>query len=683
MMKGNIRQKHREGFAELNRYWSRLADLEKAVEDFYDFSLAFVEEPIGRVLDRIRSFEPSVSVIGQIKAGKSTLVNALVGETDLLPSDVNPWTSVITALHLNSRHRPKDTRALFRFFDQDEWDRLVATGGRLGEMATRAGFEQEAEEVRSQVTRMRQSTEARLGSQFASIIGSNHAYPVLDKETINRYICYGDPSELTTGLGAGSNDGVFADITKSADLYIDAEGLPSGLCIRDTPGVNDTFMMREQITLNAIQDSRVCVVVLSAHQALSTMDVAILRIICAVEAREVVIFVNRIDELDDPEGEKEKIRESIRRTLLRLGLDQDISILFGSGYWANFALSDEGQLMPRSLASLQRLCPGLDVGDPVALREAAFEASGVPALHRMVAERVVEGPGVAFLKDIEAEIRLIIEMSEAVDSAARLRDAGMAVLTISQAELMMKVADSLQKVMVTFDAAAVELRAGLHERLTRARETFVESAVEALQSHIQAFGETGSWEHDPTGLRMMMRTAYLSACGRLRREGEISFESVLDTVQDLLQNELGVYRNPATIDFPEQQQHTAPTVLARTLSLDLQGSWWQRIWETGVTGRLTGRFLRFGSAKKVEKKYRTMIIEETQPLIDNLLTDFFDPAVAVTREIVTGFALDQSQFCEALLERLHEDAPAQAAKAPAPGGDSTAADLTMARRLSA
>lgn len=650
MSQGNIRLKHREGFEELNRYWSRLEDLEKAVESFYEFSLAFVEEPIERVLEKIRSFEPSVSVIGQIKAGKSTLVNALIGETDLLPSDVNPWTSVITALHLNSRHRPYNTRALFRFFDQHEWDRLVATGGRLGEMATRAGFETEADEVRSQVVAMRQTTEARLGKEFGEIIGSNHTYPGLDKETINRYICYGDPSELKDGSG----DGVYADITKSADLYVEAEGLPSGLCIRDTPGVNDTFMMREQITLNAIQDSRVCVVVLSAHQALSTMDVAILRIICAVEAREVVIFVNRIDELADPEGEKDKIRASIRRTLARLGLDQDISILFGSGYWANFALSSGTTLAGRSLASLQKVHPGLDLADDEALRDAAFEASGVPELHRLIASRVVEGPGAAFLKDVEAEIKLIIEMSEAVDSAARLRDAGMAVLTVSNEELLMKVADSLQNVMMAFDAAAQGLRAQLGERLTRAQETFVGSAVEALQSHVAAFGETGSWEHDPTGLRMMMRTAYLSACSKLRREGETAFESVLGAVQDVLQNELGVFRNAASIDFPEQKQHAAPTVLARTLSLDLNGSWWARIWDTG----LTGRFLRFGSAKKIEKKYRAMIVDETQPLIDNLLSDFFDPAVAATRDIITSFALDQSRFCEALLERLHEQGPA-------------------------
>jgi hypothetical protein len=646
MSKKTVRQKHRQGFEELNQYWLKLDALETAIDEFSETALSFVEEPVERVLDKIRSFEPSVSIIGQIKAGKSTLLNALVGETGLLPSDVNPWTSVITALHLNSRYRPLNTRALFRFFDQHEWDRLVATGGRLGEMASRAGFESEAEEVRAQVVDMRQTTEARLGEEFGKLIGSSHSFPELGKDIIDRYICYGDPSELGEGVG----EGVYADITKSADLYVEVEGLPRGLCLRDTPGVNDTFMMREQITLNAISDSRVCVVVLSAHQALSTMDVALLRIICAVEAREVLIFVNRIDELADPKGEEEKIRSSIRKTLSRLGLDQDIEILFGSGYWANFALSEQATMAKRSRDALASLYPGKDLSKPDALREAAFDSSGVMQLHAAIAERVVSGPGAALLKDVEGEIKTIIEMSEAVEETAELCRDGKIAATMTKSQLMLKVGDLLQKAMTAFDAAAVDLRAQLHERLTRAQETFVASAVEALQSHVDAFGETGSWEHDPMGLRMMMKTAYNSACSKLRREGETGFEIVLDGIQDILQDDLGVFRKGDAIEFPEQPQALAPTVLARTLSLDLSGSWWQRIWLTRRS-----RFLRFGGNKTVEKKYRALIVDETTPLINDLLNEYFDPAVAATRDIITTFALDQAKFCEALIERLSEE----------------------------
>jgi len=634
-----IQKRHRQGFEELNELWSRLDKLENAVEEFSETALSFVEEPIEGVLEKIRSFEPSVSIIGQIKAGKSTLLNALIGQTDLLPSDVNPWTSVITALHLNSRHRPLNTRALFRFFDQHEWDRLVATGGRLGEMAARAGFASEADEIREQVTKMRQTTEARLGDEFDKIIGGSHAFPDLDKSTIDRYICYGDPDDLEDG----ATEGVYADLTKSADLYIDLPGLPKGLCLRDTPGVNDTFMMREQITLNAISDSRVCVVVLSAHQALSTMDLALLRIICSVEAREVLIFVNRIDELEDPAGEQTKIRASIQKTLTRLGVGNNIEILFGSGYWANCALRGDGVIAPASRASLASLYGGDDTSDPHVLRMRAMDASGIQSLHKAIARRVVDGPGEAILRDVQNEINMIVEMSETVDAVAERRERGLANIGMTAMELSMKIADIRDASLKSFDKNATELRGRLRERLERARDTFVTSALGALQAHIESFGEIGSWNHDPTGLRMMMKTAFTSACIGLRREGEAAFDLVLDGIQDLLENDLGVFREGGTVDFPEQPQHSAPTVLARTLSLDLQGPWWRKYW-------------RFGGSKAAEKRYKGVILAETTPLIDDLINDFFNPAVMRTREIVEAFAMNQSNFCKAILERVNDGA---------------------------
>ncbi|PID36352.1 MAG: hypothetical protein CR993_05815 [Rhodobacterales bacterium] len=651
MSQGSVREKHQQGFEELNQYWSRLDMLEQAIEEFSESALSFVEEPIERVLEKIRAFEPSVSIIGQIKAGKSTLLNALVGQVDLLPSDVNPWTSVITALHLNSRYRPENTRALFRFFDQHEWDRLIATGGRLGEMAARAGFEGEADEVRNQVIEMRQTTEARLGDEFQDLIGASHAFASFDRSIIDRYICYGDPSELEQG----SEEGVYADLTKTADLYLEAEGLPRGLCLRDTPGVNDTFMMREQITLNAISDSRVCVVVLSAHQALSTMDIALLRIISAVEAREVLIFVNRIDELPDPAGEQKKIRASIQKTLARVGLNQDIDIVFGSGYWANYALSERGKLPQRSLDALLSLHKGEFLSSPEALRNAALESSGILELHRAIAKRIVEGVGAAFMRDIDREIETIIEMSESVENVDALYPQGASNTSMTRGDLMMKLADVLQQVTSNFDAAADEVREQLHERLGHAQETFVDSAVDALRSHIAMYGETGAWEHDPMGLRMAMKTAFNSACSKLRREGETGFMAVLDGVEEILQNDLNVFRNTNTIEFPDQPVHQSPTVLARMLSLDLGGNFWSNMWVAAGAQKL----LRIGSGKRIEKKYRGIIIDETTPLIEELMTEFFDPAVNATRDIITTFALDQGKFCEAMLERMNRADTAQ------------------------
>ncbi|MBF9036224.1 hypothetical protein HKCCE2091_18420 [Rhodobacterales bacterium HKCCE2091] len=635
MSKGvNLLDQYRDGFRELNEFWDDVDNIEKSIIDVSEHALSFAEEPLEQALEKIRAFEPSVSIIGQVKAGKSTLLNAIIGQTDLLPSDVNPWTSVITALHLNNRHRPYDTRAVFRFFDQSEWDRLVATGGRLGEMADRAGFEHEAAEVRAQIAEMRQTTEERLGDEFHALLGNSHAYPTLDKDTIDRYICYGDPDDLEDG----STDGVYADITKTADLFIDLPHLPKGLCLRDTPGVNDTFMMREQITLNAISDSRVCVVVLSAHQALSTMDLALLRIICSVDAREVLIFVNRIDELDDPVAEQKNITKSIRNTLRRLGVGEGIDILYGSGYWANFAISDTDQMLPASRAALAKLHGG-DTDDLGVLRERAMQSSGIYALLKAISYRVVDGPGEAFLTDIRNEVQAIVEMSETIEDISETSRKGLASVRITSAELAVKLADVRDDALKSFDDRVGELRDGFRERLERARDVFVQSALTALESHIELSNEMGSWSHDPVTLRMMMKTAFTSACAKLRREGETAFDDVLDGIQQILEDDMGVFREGSSIEFPEQAQHKAPTVLARTMTLDLQGSWWRKYW-------------RFGRKTSAAARYQAVIEAEAQPLIEDLIRDYFEPAVDRTRLIVEVFARDQGAFCNAIIEHF-------------------------------
>lgn len=629
---GDLNMVYSEGFSELNRFWEQLDAIEANLEAQLKTAPEHLRVQLERVSERISSFEPTVSVIGQIKAGKSTLLNAMIGESNLLPSDVNPWTSVITGIHLNSRIRPDNTRALFRFFDAEEWDRLVETGGRLGEMAARAGFDNEVEEVKDQVKQMRQTTEERLGDEFHQLLGQSRSFAEIEKETLDRYICYGDPDDLEDG----ATEGVYADLTKLADLYIDLPGYPRGLCFRDTPGVNDTFMMREQITLNAISESRMCIVVLSAHQALSTVDLALLRIICSVESREVLIFVNRVDELGDLAEDIKKIERDIRHTLGRMGLSERLNILFGSGYWANCAIDDRcADMIANSLAALKSLYPAADFTDPEELRVKAIEASGIGALHKAVAQQIVDGPGKALMADIKASLAQATDAQDAVVAIA----ASGAVMSrgVSRTGIKLKLDGLKLEVLTSFDNRAAAERLQLHEKMHKAMTQFVDTAIEALQSHIDAFGEADNWTHEPSSLRMMLRSAYSNATTKLRRDGEKYLDEIGDGVHDILFYDLNVHHDSVSAEFPNQSQHKAPTALAKTLSLDLQGGWWRRFW-------------RLGGKTRAETRYRSLIETEVTPLMEEVLNDFFDEAVANTRSIIVDYFDDQASFVGAIVE---------------------------------
>ena len=107
-----------------------------------------------RMLRQLEHFEPSVTMIGQIKSGKTSLVNAMIGAPDLLPADVNPWTSVVTSLHLHPKTEGFSNSASFRFFGEDEWDKLISGGGRIGELSIRAGADDDLEKINQQVSQM-------------------------------------------------------------------------------------------------------------------------------------------------------------------------------------------------------------------------------------------------------------------------------------------------------------------------------------------------------------------------------------------------------------------------------------------------------------------------------------------------------------------------------------------------
>ena len=156
----------RLGLEKLEAFRDEMADLEATLSDVTKLGGPDAEKKSSKLIKQLRAFEPSVTMIGQIKAGKTSLVNAMVGRPELLPADVNPWTSVVTSLHLNAPIPDDAPTASFQFFSQDEWDHLVENGGRIGELSSRAGADDELEKVRRQIAEMREKTKARLGRKF-------------------------------------------------------------------------------------------------------------------------------------------------------------------------------------------------------------------------------------------------------------------------------------------------------------------------------------------------------------------------------------------------------------------------------------------------------------------------------------------------------------------------------------
>lgn len=637
----------RSGMEQMEAFAGEVNALETALDRLGDLAGDQSRRTVTRLKQQLAAFEPSVTVLGQVKSGKTSLINVMAGWTDLLPSDVNPWTSVVTSLHLTPAEERAETGASFQFMTEEEWDRLTDKGGRIGELAGRAGSEGELSRIREQIDAMREKSRARLGKNFELLMGQRHEFGYFDKNLLERYICLGedfdDDNDGNDGAaGQVDEQGRFADITRSAELFLNCRSVPFRMCLRDTPGVNDTFMMREMVTIRALRDSRICVVVLSASQALTSVDMALIRMISNLKSREVIIFVNRIDELSDPANQMTEIEDSIRSTLANHDGPKDAEIIFGSAYWAGKVLKGElGDMHEGSADALLKLTKAVLGTTEIDQSPASlvWEISGVPMLMQALSAQIVSSLGVPCLKKIASSAVAI----------ASSRNAGRSVVvegdSFEPEVALTEIAGEFDKLEAAsrarFDRAMSAILSAYDARADRVHNTFIERATHSLLDHLERYGELEVWEYDPAGLRMLLRSTYLSMGSRVRKEAMAQYEATVSEVALLLYRGFGPAVEGVQIGVPEAPAIPSPVALGQTIALDFNDSWWVSWWR------------RRRGYKAFAKQFQELIRAETE----DFMTQMKEVQTRQIREALEGelvrFLSEQKAI---LLDLIAQDA---------------------------
>ena len=161
----------------------------------------------------------TIGVIGQMKAGKSTFLNAFVFERDVLPAATTPMTAALTVITYGPEEKIE-----VEFYTCEEWDEQRLTAQR--ELTPDSS---EAEKSKVQAAQELVEKSARIGSRLPELLGTKRS------DTLDKLIEY---------VGA---DGEFVSITKSVKIYYPKEYL-KGVEIVDTPGFNDPIVSREERT---------------------------------------------------------------------------------------------------------------------------------------------------------------------------------------------------------------------------------------------------------------------------------------------------------------------------------------------------------------------------------------------------------------------------------------------------
>lgn len=133
----------------------------------------------------------TLGVIGQMKAGKSTFLNAFVFERDVLPAATTPMTAALTIITYGEEEKIEA-----EFYNEAEWNEQCLTAQRnLAEITN------ELERSKVQAAQELIDKSDRLGGKLKELLGKKQS------DSLDKLIEY---------VGA---DGRFISITKSVRIY--------------------------------------------------------------------------------------------------------------------------------------------------------------------------------------------------------------------------------------------------------------------------------------------------------------------------------------------------------------------------------------------------------------------------------------------------------------------------------
>lgn len=248
------------------------------------------KERANEIRKKIENDILTIGVIGQMKCGKSTFLNAFVFEDDVLPSATTPMTASLSVITYGTEKKIKA-----EFYTADEWAEQKSVAAR--DLESAAGNELEISKITAAKELVEKS--AKLGNSLQSYLGTTK------EDSFDKLEDY---------VGA---DGKYVSITKAVKIYYPKDYL-KGVEIVDTPGMNDPIVSREERTKDFLKKADVVLMMLYAGRPFDATDHAILfENVRKCGTGKVLIGINKYDipyEQGESEDEiREYVEEEIRK----------------------------------------------------------------------------------------------------------------------------------------------------------------------------------------------------------------------------------------------------------------------------------------------------------------------------------------------------------------------------------
>ena len=256
-------------------------------EEYFNLSSNFFENINNDIRNYIESaVNPTyqIAIVGAIKAGKSTLINTLIGD-DLASVSVTPETATLTKFRYS-----KENYVKIKFYTNDEWNKIWENAKK--KEATQ--FLTEYKELNSE-------------SVKESLLGKEEQ----EKKFLNIAEL---KKEVEKWTSSQSKEHYFV---KEIEIGVNTLNLPPQVCLVDTPGLNDIVDYRSEITRNYIDSANAVLVCVNAKTLRNEEALTLARVFSKARYKKDKIYVlgtqiHTINSTEDWEKQKKSWIKSLK-----------------------------------------------------------------------------------------------------------------------------------------------------------------------------------------------------------------------------------------------------------------------------------------------------------------------------------------------------------------------------------
>jgi len=227
-----------------------------------------------------------IGVVGQIKYGKSTLLNAMIFRNQILPVASTPMTASLSYITYGEEEKVE-----VEFFSPEEWKELEEIA-----RSNNNGYEvQAAKELLEKADGIK--------GEIGNLLGKKKT---ISMDKIGDYV---------------GESGKYVPICKALKIYYPIENLRDVEFV-DTPGFNDPIVSREARAKEFLSEADVVIVVLYAGRPFDKTDRELMfKKIRNIGTGKVVVVMNKKDTVFDEEGTEERALQRINEEF-RKGLEE-------------------------------------------------------------------------------------------------------------------------------------------------------------------------------------------------------------------------------------------------------------------------------------------------------------------------------------------------------------------------